>query len=155
WRRRELIEMITRNQYAIAGIGVTPQGRLPGKNDLDIKADAASLAIADTGLRPVEVDGVICQPGITDIGAAGRGGEVGKQLGLTANFMWMMQGGGTTTVAATVAACGAIEAGLASAVLVLYGDNPLTCGTAVGKPGQFTGGLPEIGITAPYGAFSP
>jgi hypothetical protein len=38
-------------RYAIAGIGETAVGSLPGRTTLDLRLEAISLALADAGLR--------------------------------------------------------------------------------------------------------
>ena len=44
--------MAFRDQYAIAGLGLTAFGRLPGRSAVSIKAEAITRAIQDAGLEP-------------------------------------------------------------------------------------------------------
>ncbi len=52
--------MNLKDKYAIAGIGYTPQGRIPGRTALSFHLEACVNAIADAGLRREDVDGLIC-----------------------------------------------------------------------------------------------
>jgi 3-oxoacyl-[acyl-carrier-protein] synthase III len=51
--------MSLRNQYAIVGIGYTPQGRVPGRTALSFHLEACANAIADAGLERKDIDGLI------------------------------------------------------------------------------------------------
>ncbi len=46
--------------YAIAGVGYTPQGRVPGRTSLSFHLEACTNAIADAGLTKDAIDGLIC-----------------------------------------------------------------------------------------------
>jgi 3-oxoacyl-[acyl-carrier-protein] synthase III len=52
--------MRLRNQYAIVGIGYTPQGRVPGRTALSFHLEACANAIEDAGIRKQDLDGLIC-----------------------------------------------------------------------------------------------
>lgn len=49
-----------RDRYAIAGVGYTPQGRVPGRTSLSFHLEASANAIRDAGLDKNDVDGFIC-----------------------------------------------------------------------------------------------
>jgi len=49
-----------KDKYAIAGIGYTPQGRVPGRIALSFHLEACANAIADAGLQREDIDGLIC-----------------------------------------------------------------------------------------------
>ena len=49
-------------KYAIAGLGVTPQGVLAGTSAEKLAWDAVELALADAGLERRQVNGYIYQP---------------------------------------------------------------------------------------------
>jgi 3-oxoacyl-[acyl-carrier-protein] synthase III len=51
--------MSLKEKYAIAGVGYTPQGRIPGRTSLSFCLEAASNAIKDAGLRREDIDGLI------------------------------------------------------------------------------------------------
>ena len=44
----------------IAGAAMTPYGKLPGRNTLDLMSAAASAALQDAQLERRDVDGLIC-----------------------------------------------------------------------------------------------
>ncbi len=48
-----------KKQYAIVGVGYTPQGRIPGRTSLSFHLEASANAIADAGLRASDIDGFI------------------------------------------------------------------------------------------------
>jgi 3-oxoacyl-[acyl-carrier-protein] synthase III len=49
-----------KDKYAIVGIGYTPQGRIPGRTSLSFHLEASANAIQDAGLKPGDVDGLVC-----------------------------------------------------------------------------------------------
>jgi len=52
--------MSLKDKYAIVGVGYTPQGRVPGRTSLSFHLEAAANAIVDAGLKPRDIDGLIC-----------------------------------------------------------------------------------------------
>ena len=51
--------MSLKDRYAIAGIGFTPQGRIPGRTALSFHLEACTNAIADAGLKKEDIDGLM------------------------------------------------------------------------------------------------
>lgn len=49
-----------RDKYAVVGVGYTPQGKVPGRTSLSFHLEAGANAIADAGLAPSDIDGLIC-----------------------------------------------------------------------------------------------
>jgi acetyl-CoA acetyltransferase len=103
---------------ALVGIGETgyfrDSGRLPG----DLLTDACARAIADAGLRPADIDGIIPPPGF--ISAE----EVGAHLGIAdLRYCATVHLGGASPVAALLTAAMAIVTRVASTVLVVAGWN--------------------------------
>ena len=49
-----------KDQYAIVGVGYTPQGRIPGRTSLSFHLEASANAIRDAGLNKDDIDGFIC-----------------------------------------------------------------------------------------------
>jgi acetyl-CoA acetyltransferase len=45
-----------RNKYAIAGVGYTPQGKVPGRSALSFHLEACANAIKDAGLKKDDID---------------------------------------------------------------------------------------------------
>ena len=52
--------MKLKDRYAIVGVGYTPQGKVPDRTAMSFHLEACANAIKDAGLRPKEVDGLIC-----------------------------------------------------------------------------------------------
>ncbi|MCG6909983.1 MAG: hypothetical protein LJE94_07660 [Deltaproteobacteria bacterium] len=48
-----------KNKCAIAGVGYTPQGKVPGRTSLSFHLEACANAIEDAGLDKGEIDGLI------------------------------------------------------------------------------------------------
>lgn len=51
---------LTKDKYAIVGVGYTPQGRVPGRTSLSFHLEASANAIQDAGLNKNDIDGFIC-----------------------------------------------------------------------------------------------
>mgnify|MGYP001286573183 CR=1 FL=1 len=144
---------LTRDAYAIVGLGVTKQGRVPGVSDIDMKTEGLRLAIEDAGLKPSDIDGYIYQPGMIDMGSFGNGGEAPKNLGMNPKFIWQIQSGGASAIAAIMAACAAIDSGMANYVAIGYGDTALSGSVLVGEAGQL--GAAQRDTPGAYGMYSP
>lgn len=149
--------MFGRTQFAVVGLANTPQGDIPGKSDTDIKADVIGAAIEDAGLKVTDIDGLIYQPGFVDQSAWGRGGDVAKRLGLSPNFVWQIQAGGTSAITSLTMACAAIESGQAGYVAIGFGDCPRSAAKmpAIGSAGSPGGGGADRSTPGAYGMFSP
>lgn len=102
---------------AIVGVGNTAYTRGTGRSTLELHLEAARLAIADAGLTPGDIDGVMPSA------SAGRcAEEFILNLGLRdLAYSSTLHMGGASTLAAVQTAALAIEAGLASCVLVPAG----------------------------------
>ncbi|TXS96152.1 thiolase family protein [Parahaliea maris] len=55
-----------RGEVAIAGIGETPYSGPSGRNARDLCLEAVAAAIADAGLQPADIDGLMVSKGIAD-----------------------------------------------------------------------------------------
>ena len=53
-----------KDKYAICGLGVTKQGRVPGITPSGFATEAIHKAVADAGLKLSDIEGIIYQPGI-------------------------------------------------------------------------------------------
>ncbi len=138
--------MSIKDRFAIAGLGITQFGKLPGMTAHAIAAEAVRRAIADAGLTRQQIDGYI----YTGEGM-GPEGQVPKFLGLPVKFIWAMNTGGVTAIASVAAACGALEAGLADYVVCVEAANPATGRVLVGaSPSRVAQELNHV-----YGQFSP
>jgi acetyl-CoA acetyltransferase len=107
-----------RNACAIAGVGNSRLGQVPGVSSLDLLIEAAANAADDAGLKPADIDGVICR-GPDDSYCHHQ--LVGERLGLNARFSTTLDNGGASQILSVAIAVMAIEAGLATTVLCGYG----------------------------------
>ncbi|MDG2048636.1 MAG: transporter [Myxococcota bacterium] len=104
----------------IVGIGETEYCRKPGSglSQLGLQLKAALHAIADAGITPAEVDGIMPFPNL------GRAEEFAANLGCTnLRFASTIHMGGAAPAASLGAAAAAVEAGLAHYVLLPAGWN--------------------------------
>lgn len=118
----------------IAGVGHSPFGKLTGRTALDLEVEAAINAVADSGLKSRDVDGLITDPGPAQgivNGITPHYLALGQLLGLDPRYTGSEILGGAGSVAIIQRAVQAIEAGLCSVCLCVYGDAPLS------SPGSF------------------
>ncbi|MCW2636813.1 MAG: hypothetical protein JWQ99_3180 [Blastococcus sp.] len=108
---------------AIVGAAHSELGEVPGSTGLGLMADAAVAAVADAGLKPSDIDGVVVR-GPDDEYAFQQ--QLGERLGLNAAFSTSLDNGGASQTLAVILASLAIEAGLATTVLCGYGRNSWT-----------------------------
>jgi acetyl-CoA acetyltransferase len=111
----------TRYRTAVVGVGATEQGEIPGETGNQIAVRAAVLALADAGIDKSEIDGLVtCKPPRS----AENGGideDMGYLLGINPAFSTTLDYG-ACGFSLHVAAM-AIQAGLATTVLLTYGSN--------------------------------
>ncbi|MEZ0338977.1 thiolase family protein [Mycobacterium sp. pV006] len=139
---------------AIAGLGITEQGKVYGKTARQFAASAVRLAAADAGLRLDEIDGLLVSGGIK----ARVGLELQDALGLRdLKLLTTMQGFGSTAGQMVQYASMAVQAGMANAVAIVWADTPLKEKSR--SSAAYSGGrsLPRgfDGITASNGIMSP
>jgi len=107
-----------RDRCAIVGAGNSRLGQVSGVSSLDLTIEAIANALDDAGLKPNDVDGIIC-----------RGPDesyshhqlVGERLGLNVRFSTSLDNGGASQILSVMLAAMAIEAGLATTVVCGYG----------------------------------
>ncbi|MCC6848039.1 MAG: hypothetical protein IT294_06010 [Deltaproteobacteria bacterium] len=119
----------------IAGVGHTAFGKFPDRTAWDLEAAAAAAAVADAGLRPADVDGLLTDPGAVQgvlDGITPHFLRLGSQLGLDPTYTGSEILGGAGSVAIVERAALAVEAGLCEACLCVYGDRALSGAGAYG-----------------------
>ena len=143
-----------RDRCAIAGIGATDFSRDSGRSDLTLATLAALAAIADAGLTPAAIDGIVRCESDTVLH-----NDLADSLGIPELTFWSAVGPGGVAPSAMVGqAVAAILSGQATTVLVFrelngrsgrrYGQSPLTS-TSVGGGGTYDE------FFAPYGLLTP
>ncbi len=115
-----------RGAAAIAGLGITPQGKVYDTNAVGFAVDAVRLALADAGLERSDLDGLLVNPGLT-WGDQGMGSfQLQQALGLRdLRLSATMNLGGATACAMIQHATQAIAAGLCTTVACVFSDAPL------------------------------
>ncbi len=112
-----------RDRYAIVGVGQSAIGEVPGSTSLGLLADAMRAAVADAGLRPGDIDGIVSR-GPDD--AYTHHQQMGRLLGLDVPFSTSLDNGGASQILSVVLAVMAIDAGLCTTVLCGFGRNSWT-----------------------------
>jgi acetyl-CoA acetyltransferase len=110
-----------RDKYALVGAGHSRLGKVPGVSAQGLLEEAMHNALDDAGLTTQDVDGLICR-GPDEIYTFHQ--VMGERLGIDASFSTTLTNGGASQVMGVALAAMAIDAGMASCVLVGYGrDN--------------------------------
>src|SRR5580692_2090840 len=108
-----------RDKYAIVGVGETEYMRGSGKTTRALATWAVRNAIADSGLKPADVDGMLSYQSGDSTFAPFVAGDLGIRL----NFYMDVFGGGSSTEALVGIAMGVIEAGMCKVVVIFRAMN--------------------------------
>jgi acetyl-CoA acetyltransferase len=109
-----------RGRYAIAGIGLSRFGKLPGTSTMGFTLEAAKRAIEDCGVARDAIDGVLVLMPAVMGEQHGWASRVAAFLGITPTFCSTMDMGGATAVGMMQTAMMAIEAGFCATVLCAF-----------------------------------
>lgn len=138
---------------AITGAYDTRVGELPGSTCLGLHAEAAFGAIADAGLEPNDIDGVLCAYSLTRPHIM-LSSVVCEYLGIHPAFTASLSVGGATACIMVMQAMALVAAGFCRHVLVVTGDNRASGLTRDGAVAALAGvGHPEF--EQPYGISVP
>jgi acetyl-CoA C-acetyltransferase len=133
---------------AIAGVYEHPTRFAPDETMFQIMAESARGALADAGLTIRDVDGLFTAGiGMSGMGIVG----LADYLNLTPNYLDSTQIGGSSFVAHTAHAAGAIAGGLCEVALILYGSTAASQRFAIGTGGAGAGGDPCDQYEFPFG----
>src|SRR5262245_35676142 len=115
-----------RDRYAIAGIGLSRFGKLPGTSAMGFTLEAAKRAIDDCGVSRDAIDGVLALMPAVMGEQHGWASRVAAFLGITPTFCSTMDMGGATGIGMIQTAVMAIEAGFCTTVLCAFAcqNNP-------------------------------
>jgi acetyl-CoA acetyltransferase len=130
-------------KYAIVGLGVTPQGVIPGTSAEKLAWDAVELALSDAGLQRKQIDGYIYQPGFGER----TSGKAASRASLGANATLHVDSSGATGIFTLITAIGMLEAGTAEYVVCVHATNARSQTVTVGA-----GEKDQLSI---FGLFSP
>lgn len=115
-----------RGAAAIAGLGITPQGKVYGSGPVGLAVDAVRLALDDAGLRREDLDGLLVNPGLTWSDQTMASFALQQALGLRdLRLGATMNLGGATAGAMVMHAVQAIAAGICTTVACVFADAPL------------------------------
>ncbi|HJQ82587.1 MAG TPA: thiolase family protein [Candidatus Binatia bacterium] len=109
-----------RDRYAIAGIGLSRFGKLPGTSTMGFTLEAAKAAIDDAGVSRDAIDGVLALMPAVMGEQHGWASRVAAFLGVTPRFCSTMDMGGATAIGMIQTAMMAIDAGFCSTVLCAF-----------------------------------
>lgn len=110
-----------RDRYAIAGIGLSRFGKVPGVSAMGFCLEASTRAIADCGVARDDIDGVLCLMPAQMGEQHGWASRVAALLGITPTYCSTMDMGGATAVGMLQTAVMAIDAGFCEVVLCTFG----------------------------------
>jgi acetyl-CoA acetyltransferase len=142
------LAIAARDKCAIAGIGVTDYMKDSGRSVLSLATEASLAALADAGLKPWDIDGIVRCPHdqITH-------NDLASSLGIPDLTYWGEAGpGGVGPCAMVGQAMAAIMGGLATTVLVFRSLNGRS-EDRFGQGGHMTKGAPVVGGRATYDEF--
>lgn len=111
-----------RDKYAIVGVGETEYSRHSGRSTRAMAVEAIKTALADAGLGPRDVDGMMSYQNNDSTFSPVVAGDLGIRL----NFFMDVAGGGSSTEALIGLAMGAIEVGMCSTVAIFRSMNGYT-----------------------------
>jgi acetyl-CoA acetyltransferase len=107
---------------AIVGVGETKFGTLPGITDSALTFEAVTKAVQDAGLSIKDVDGLLSQQ--TYHGTLmWYSNWLGEKMGMNLKYTTDLDIGGATPVSCVQHAVMAINAGLATTVVCVYGES--------------------------------
>jgi acetyl-CoA acetyltransferase len=131
------------HKYAIAGLGVTPQGVIPGTSAEKLAWDAVELAVSDSGLKRSQVNGYIYQPGFGER----TSGMAASRASLGTNSTLQVDSSGASGIFTIITAIGMIAAGTADYIVCVHATNA--------RSQAITVGAGEKNQHAIFGLFSP
>lgn len=141
---------------ALTGLGMSPFSREPIGSPRELAAEAARRAIADAGLAPGAIDGLL----INQSAAAPAGAlslRLHEDIGLGGlNLLTLVEGKGSSVLQMVQQATLAVAAGMARHVLCVFADAPIAPGRGGSQAFNAASVLSGIeGWEARYGLFGP
>jgi acetyl-CoA acetyltransferase len=133
---------------AIVGIGQTEFSKDSGRSELQLAAEAVVAALADAGMKPSDLDGMV-----TFVQDNNDELPLARSVGIP-ELRWTARtpGGGAGASATVQLASAAVEAGMADAVVIYRAFNERS-GRRFGQP--LPAAPPSMSWTLPYGLDTP
>jgi acetyl-CoA acetyltransferase len=139
----EPVGMGLKGRTAIAGLGITKQGKVYDYNHVGFAIEAVRLALDDAGLRRDDLDGLLLNPGLSWADQGMGSFQLQQAMGLrNLRLSATMNAGGATACAMIQQAAEAIDAGICRTVACVFSDAPLK------PPKPKTEGAPAAGGSA-------
>jgi len=141
---------------AIAGVGETEVGRIPGVDSIEFHVRAAKAAIADAGIDKSEIDGLLTSGAFLDDNIRHHI-IISEHLGLYCKTLCdTLRTGGQSWGHGLQLAQWAIESGRCKAVLLVGGDNLASSFGRGGGPAAYTAyGAHSLEFEIPFGITVP
>ena len=133
-----------RDKYAIVGVGETAYTRDSGRTTRHMGVEAVRNALADAGLKPGDVDGMMSYMVMDSTMSP----TIGADMGMRLNYYMDVLGGGSSIEALIGLAIGVIEAGMCNTVAIFRSMNGAT-GARMGGSGR---GAPALSGDALFSA---
>lgn len=125
--------MTLRGKTAVAGVAESDLGEVaPGLTPLDLVGQATTRALADAGIRKSEVDGLLTASSYYPM----SGMDTAEYLGIRPDYVDGSTIGGSSFVSHLLHAAAAIEAGLCSTALIVYGSTQRSDGGRLVSPSK-------------------
>src|SRR5512144_1458299 len=127
--------MSLKGRTAIAGLGITRQGKGYDHTHVGFASEAVRLALDDAGLTRADLDGLLVNPGLSwgDLGMASF--QLQQAMGLrNLRLSASMNSGGATAGTMIQYAAQSIANGLCHAVACVFSDAPLKPPAAKREP---------------------
>jgi acetyl-CoA acetyltransferase len=149
-----------RGRTAIAGLGITKQGKVYDNTHVGFASEAVRLALQDAGLQRGDLDGLLVNPGLSwgDFGMASF--QLQQAMGLrNLRLSASMSSGGATAGTMIQYAAQAVANGLCNTVACVFSDAPLKPPRPAGERGGGSAGGSGAayafgrGLEAAYGQF--
>jgi len=139
---------------AIAGVGETEVGIVPGLSATRMYVQACRLAIQDAGLKNEDVDGIITASSWSEPHYY-HAEWIAEYLGTRPRYCETVGTGGGTIIAAMHHAMSAIRAGLCRTVLLAAADNWLSAFSREKMVELMAANAGHAQFEVPYGSFVP
>ncbi len=106
----------------ISGVGNTRYGKIDGSTTMSLAAEAAQAAMADAGLKPQDIDGLLTGYATT-MPHIMLATVIAERLGVRPAYAHALQAGGATGVAMAMLAKILVDSGRCRAVLIVAAEN--------------------------------
>ncbi|MEO1650044.1 MAG: hypothetical protein AAFR60_03575 [Pseudomonadota bacterium] len=113
-----------RGKTACVGVATAGVGMAPGRNAMELMAEAVHGALDDAGIPLSEVDGLFAATAFHSMAAM----SLAEHLGIQPSFSDGSNIGGSSFMAHALVAAMALEMGICNVAVIAYGSNQRTAG---------------------------